>query len=240
MSDLTCFLFSPVNLNQRTASSLSHDEENGDPGAQNSKKQRLHLDESTLQDNKDENHSTVANKEILRSSTMAKLSCFVKNSNSMNLSNKNEVTRVEVTGEHIRPKVMEKDVNSESKTECISIDDDDRTVEEMDSKNSDIASSKDFNVTQFACISCPPSKHISTIKDITAPKSDVRGSRCLNPKTKSTYTPLELQFLEVKSKYPNVILLVECGYRYRFFAEDAEVCETVKQINNFYYLRVTD
>lgn len=170
---------------------------------------------------------------------MAKLSCFMKGSNSMNLSNKNEATREEIPGKHTKQMVFEKDINCEKKTECIFIEDDNRNVEEMGSNNTDIPGSKDFDVTQFACISCPPSKPISRIKDISALKSDVKGSRCLNARTKSTYTPLELQFLEVKSKYPNVILLVECGYRYRFFAEDAEVCETAKQINNLYSLRVT-
>ena len=158
----------------------------------------------------------------------------------MNLSKNNKGTMVEVTRECSRQMVVEKDINCENKNvECIFIDDDNRKVEEMDSKNTDTPGSKDFNVIQFACVSRPPSKPVSRIKDISALKGDVKGSRCLNARTKSTYTPLELQFLEVKSKYPNVILLVECGYRYRFFAEDAEVCETAKQINNLYSLRVT-
>lgn len=45
----------------------------------------------------------------------------------------------------------------------------------------------------------------------------------LNKRTKSIYTPLELQFLEMKNQYKDVILCVECGYKYRFFGEDAEV-----------------
>ena len=165
---------------------------------------------------------------------MAKLSCFVKDSNSINLPKDNKGTAVEVTGEcSTQMVVVEKDINCENKNvECIFIDDDNRNAEEMDSKNTDTPSSKDFDMTQFACISRPPSKLICRIKDISAQKSDIKGSRCLNARTNSTYTPLELQFLEVKSKYPNVLLLVECGYRYRFFAEDAEVWETAKQINN--------
>nr|XP_010934727.2 LOW QUALITY PROTEIN: DNA mismatch repair protein MSH3 [Elaeis guineensis] len=39
-----------------------------------------------------------------------------------------------------------------------------------------------------------------------------------NPK----YTPLEQQVLELKSKYPDVLLMIEVGYRYRFFGDDAE------------------
>ncbi|XP_015283595.1 PREDICTED: DNA mismatch repair protein Msh3 [Gekko japonicus] len=51
----------------------------------------------------------------------------------------------------------------------------------------------------------------------------------LNKRTKSVYTPLELQFLEVKNQYKDVILCVECGYKYRFFGEDAEVA--AKELN---------
>ena len=45
--------------------------------------------------------------------------------------------------------------------------------------------------------------------------------------TTTKYTPLEKQVVEIKEKNPGVLLFVECGYKYRFFGEDAEV------INNF-------
>jgi hypothetical protein len=37
------------------------------------------------------------------------------------------------------------------------------------------------------------------------------------------YTPLEQQVVAVKEKNPDVLLIVECGHRCRFFGEDAEV-----------------
>jgi len=37
-----------------------------------------------------------------------------------------------------------------------------------------------------------------------------------------TYTPLEHQVLDLRAKYPDVLLMVEVGYRYRFFGQDAE------------------
>ncbi|ETE66136.1 DNA mismatch repair protein Msh3, partial [Ophiophagus hannah] len=40
--------------------------------------------------------------------------------------------------------------------------------------------------------------------------------------TKIVYTPLELQFLELKKQYKDAILCIECGYKYRFFGDDAE------------------
>ncbi|KFQ49808.1 DNA mismatch repair protein Msh3, partial [Nestor notabilis] len=51
----------------------------------------------------------------------------------------------------------------------------------------------------------------------------------LNKRTKSIYTPLELQFLEMKKQYKDAVLCVECGYKYRFFGEDAEIA--AKELN---------
>lgn len=41
------------------------------------------------------------------------------------------------------------------------------------------------------------------------------------------YTPLEQQVVELKSQYPDVVLMIEVGYRYRFFGEDAEIAAKV-------------
>uniref|UniRef100_A0A8C3KQS8 DNA mismatch repair protein MSH3 n=1 Tax=Calidris pygmaea TaxID=425635 RepID=A0A8C3KQS8_9CHAR len=51
----------------------------------------------------------------------------------------------------------------------------------------------------------------------------------LNKRTKSIYTPLELQFIELKKQYKDAVLCVECGYKYRFFGEDAEIA--AKELN---------
>ncbi|KAL4574825.1 hypothetical protein LXL04_021664 [Taraxacum kok-saghyz] len=48
------------------------------------------------------------------------------------------------------------------------------------------------------------------------PSSDAKAS--LNPK----YTPLEQQVVELKAKYKDVLLMIEVGYKFRFFGEDAE------------------
>ncbi|XP_075693889.1 DNA mismatch repair protein Msh3 [Rhinoderma darwinii] len=44
-----------------------------------------------------------------------------------------------------------------------------------------------------------------------------------NRRTKSIYTPLEEQYMEIKEKHKDAVLCVECGYKYRFFGEDAEI-----------------
>ena len=49
------------------------------------------------------------------------------------------------------------------------------------------------------------------------------GAAKSSVKVKPKYTPLEQQFVDLKEKYPDAILFVECGYKYRFFGDDAEV-----------------
>ncbi|KAK3143330.1 hypothetical protein QOZ80_4AG0299040 [Eleusine coracana subsp. coracana] len=50
--------------------------------------------------------------------------------------------------------------------------------------------------------------------------------RPLNPSAKG-YTPLEQQVLDLKARHPDVLLMVEVGYRFRFFGEDAAVAAAV-------------
>ncbi|KAJ8752836.1 hypothetical protein K2173_008571 [Erythroxylum novogranatense] len=41
------------------------------------------------------------------------------------------------------------------------------------------------------------------------------------------FTPLEQQVVDLKGKYPDVLLMIEVGYKYRFFGEDAEIAARV-------------
>ncbi|GLJ42692.1 hypothetical protein SUGI_0885110 [Cryptomeria japonica] len=47
------------------------------------------------------------------------------------------------------------------------------------------------------------------------------------PTGKEKYTPLEEQVIELKAKYKDVLLMIEVGYKYRFFGDDAEVAARV-------------
>ena len=53
--------------------------------------------------------------------------------------------------------------------------------------------------------------------------SETKTPKSTRPATKIKYTPLEQQVLDVRGQYPDALLFVECGYKYRFFGEDAEV-----------------
>lgn len=44
-----------------------------------------------------------------------------------------------------------------------------------------------------------------------------------NVHTPRVYTPLEQQVIQLKQQHKDALLAVECGYKYRFFGEDAEV-----------------
>ncbi|XP_036382705.1 DNA mismatch repair protein Msh3 [Megalops cyprinoides] len=55
-----------------------------------------------------------------------------------------------------------------------------------------------------------------------------------NRRTKSIYTPLELQFMEIKEKHKDTLLCVECGYKFRFFGEDAEIA--ARELNIFCHM----
>ena len=212
------FIF--VHYIQRTASKSSHDEENDECNAHNSKKQRLHLDQSMQDGYLGDDHLTLINKETLSSSTIAKLSCFKMDSNLKDQSSRdNELRFVSQSRSHKENFIVDRDVDSKSSGAHDSILND-GDIEEMEINKS--VSQESFNVTKFACVSRPPVKSITKIKAVLD-KNGTDSLNSLNSRTRSAYTPLELQFLEVKAKYPDVILFVECGYRYRFFGEDAEV-----------------
>lgn len=205
---------------QRTASKSSHDEDNNVYNTQNSKKQRLHLDQSLQDNGQKDGHLIFSNKETLSSSTMARLSCFQMKSNLKEQSSgDNRLGSMSNSRGHKEHFKMDNDFDSKSRRAHINVNNDD-DLEDIEMNSS--VPHENFNVTKFACVSRLPVKSINKTKGITG-KNDTDSLKSLNTRTKSAYTPLELQFLEVKAQYPDVILFVECGYRYRFFGEDAEV-----------------
>lgn len=50
------------------------------------------------------------------------------------------------------------------------------------------------------------------------------------PPLPQNYSPLELQVVELKSRYPDYLLLIEVGYKFRFFGDDAKVKEKKKSL----------
>ncbi|XP_060233754.1 DNA mismatch repair protein Msh3 isoform X1 [Meriones unguiculatus] len=68
------------------------------------------------------------------------------------------------------------------------------------------------------------------------PENFQKASNCksFNKRSKSVYTPLELQYIDMKQQHKDAILCVECGYKYRFFGEDAEIA--ARELNIYCHL----
>ncbi|KAG0721273.1 DNA mismatch repair protein Msh3 [Chionoecetes opilio] len=63
----------------------------------------------------------------------------------------------------------------------------------------------------------------------SAPSSSSIKPALLKPLPGMKLTPLEHQVADIKNKQPDVLLFVECGYKYRFFGNDAEIA--AKELN---------
>ena len=81
------------------------------------------------------------------------------------------------------------------------------------------------NTSQTASSDDPSSKTQETDNHVVSQKVQKKHSTNLSPSScqKIQYTPLEQQYISIRSQYKDAVLLVECGYRYRFFGEDAKV-----------------
>lgn len=69
-----------------------------------------------------------------------------------------------------------------------------------------------FSFTQFASLRVD--------RKTEEPQTDYISS---SRRPKTVYTPLEQQVIQLKQQHQDVLLAVECGYKYRFFGEDAEI-----------------
>ncbi len=131
-----------------------------------------------------------------------------------------------------------------------------------DTSTSDLHSSGDKAVHRdiAPCISTPNVEGISSTSGSTEPTernghssrvpSDVSRTENVEPHFVSPssrgnggsgggYTPMEQQYLSIKAKHPDAVLFIECGYKYRFFGEDAQIASRVLNIgcnldHNFY------
>lgn len=75
-------------------------------------------------------------------------------------------------------------------------------------------------------------EEVPAAKDLRGKYSATRAAQTSarkNPsETASTkLTPLERQYVEIKKQYPDTLLLIEVGYKFRFFGEDAKVFSSI-------------
>ncbi|XP_056888147.1 DNA mismatch repair protein Msh3 isoform X1 [Takifugu flavidus] len=62
------------------------------------------------------------------------------------------------------------------------------------------------------------------------PNPVAKSRRSKNVHATRVYTPLEQQVVQLKEQHKDALLAVECGYKYRFFGEDAEIAAKVLNI----------
>ena len=55
------------------------------------------------------------------------------------------------------------------------------------------------------------------------PSKNVTSKRSISSRKSGKLTPMEKQVVDIKRKYPDTLMVVEVGYKYRFFGEDARV-----------------
>ncbi|KAM6943821.1 DNA mismatch repair protein Msh3 isoform 2-T2 [Lycodopsis pacificus] len=95
------------------------------------------------------------------------------------------------------------------------LEDEDEEVKEKESSGR-AAAKQEFPLSQFA-------KSGGGRRGKGAEPSPPSDSGNPSRRSKSAYTPLEQQVIALKQQHKDALLAVECGYKYRFFGEDAEV-----------------
>uniref|UniRef100_A0A672J1L1 DNA mismatch repair protein MSH3 n=1 Tax=Salarias fasciatus TaxID=181472 RepID=A0A672J1L1_SALFA len=90
----------------------------------------------------------------------------------------------------------------------------------------DVSPKQEFCLSQFAKSGggSERGEELSSTSDSGAPSK----------RMKSAYTPLEQQVIQLKQQHKDALLAVECGYKYRFFGEDAEIA--AKELNIYCHL----
>lgn len=69
----------------------------------------------------------------------------------------------------------------------------------------------------------------SSRRDSTTITKSKGKSKATDPDSGPTYTPLEKQILELKAAHPGVLLIIEVGYKLKFYGEDARIAS--KELN---------
>nr|XP_020503102.1 DNA mismatch repair protein Msh3 [Labrus bergylta] len=197
-------------------------------------------DAASCQSTKESTLSSPRRADRLCSSTLEKLKSFsVEHSADQRTKTRTEGASVEICdqGSSTFPRPDKTDLHSSQNRQLTEEVHEDGEEEEKEQENKQERSGlsaprQAFRFSQFA-----------------KPGEGARGRgddrRCSEPsppadssapsrRSKSTYTPLEQQVIQLKQQHKDVLLAVECGYKYRFFGDDAEIA--AKELNIFCHL----
>ncbi|OLL23734.1 DNA mismatch repair protein msh3, partial [Neolecta irregularis DAH-3] len=68
-------------------------------------------------------------------------------------------------------------------------------------------------------------------KKFAAPgKARISNSKAVESKIISTLTPLERQYLKFREENPGVLLIIEVGYKFKFYGDDAKIASQILNI----------
>lgn len=124
----------------------------------------------------------------------------------------------ENSADHQKNSVFESRCKSPKNLKCAGMSSVSSPVQDSNESDDDEASSSCLDRNGAVCAS--PSV---TSLHVYRPRASVSRSSAGTDQKGTKYTPLEQQFLDIKAQYPDAVLFVECGYKYRLFGEDAEV-----------------
>ncbi|XP_041367946.1 DNA mismatch repair protein Msh3-like [Gigantopelta aegis] len=200
----------PMSQDGRRISSKIRRTDSGDQEKGSKSSQPLSVDRETFHDQSIKNHDSTCR--TVSETTKNRLSTFSLNSeicedskqkNSRHRKTFTDIKNKSDSGILSPPKPV--DDNHDSET-CMVVSDDDEEegINMSNSKGKELQKHSKLNIQ--------------------------KSSLCINKTTKTKYTPLETQYLEIKEKYPDAVLFIECGYKYRFFGEDAETASRVLKI----------
>uniref|UniRef100_A0A1A7XAS2 DNA mismatch repair protein n=1 Tax=Iconisemion striatum TaxID=60296 RepID=A0A1A7XAS2_9TELE len=95
--------------------------------------------------------------------------------------------------------------------------------QEQDIREHETATKQEFFLSKFA--KSGGRRRGGKVSERSPPSESAASSR----RPKSTFTPLEQQVIQLKEQHKDAMLAVECGYKFRFFGEDAEIA--AKELN---------
>lgn len=74
-----------------------------------------------------------------------------------------------------------------------------------------------------------PFKRAANVQEKHAPSKKGRGLQEQAPSSLQ-YTPLERQILQLKAQHPDKLLLIEVGYKMKFYEKDATIASQILNI----------
>ena len=115
----------------------------------------------------------------------------------------------------------------------ITVDGDEQSDSESHSSDSFIRSQSHSSNSFSRSQSHSRASNKGSLQQSLSSSGSTPGRTGISTPSSKQYTPLEQQFIAIKAEYPDALLFVECGYKYRFFGEDAEIASKVLNIGCF-------